>query len=294
MRAWPFSNPKTPGFGIAKSFYLTVLSSRPVLPSILDVVNPQGTGGAAVGFGAPLANVGKEALREPLGRGAYAIATKDRKTVLRMLVLSKDEAGYDPEAFARSSLAVGASPELLARMRATWTIAQLAYEAHDPGVYPALDFLLGVVARLATLTEGVVADAICQRYLLPQHLLQPRRMDPRIDARDHVAVLLKGRPDGVLAHTLGLQKFALPELEITGLSDTDQEAAAALLLSTSQGILLGRLLEVGQSLGDPRMPFQAAVGGFDRGLWEGIPVMELRPPTHASPSEALAAWRADS
>lgn len=295
MRPWQFSKPKNPGFGIARGFYLTVLASRAVLPSLLEIVNPQGSGGAIEGLGAPLSpESSKEALALPLARGAYAIATKDRKTVLKTLVINRDEAGFDPEAFAQSSLALTADPELLARVRATWTLVQLMFESHDAMVYPAADFLLKVAARLAELSDGVVGDSIAQRYLLPEAVFHQPRLDPRIDARDHVVADFVLKPDGLHAFTRGLQKFALPELEILSVGESDQEIAARFLLVLSQTILLGDLVKNGERFGSNRMPFEAREGGFDRAMWEGIPVLELLPPTSATSSEALHEWAKDT
>lgn len=292
MRPWQFGKPKTPGFGISRDFYLSVLCSASILPSIRDVVNPDGDGGAAVGFGAPLnaAAADKGLLRQPMERGAYAVVSKDKKTVLQLLVVSRDEAGYDPEAFAQSSMALGADPELLARIRGTWNLAQLRYESHDPMVYSALDFLLGVSARLAQLGDGVVADPISRRYMLPQGVFHPGRTDPRIDARDHVSVNFRVRKDGLHAYTLGLQKFNLPEHEILNLLDSDQRLAAAFLTGVAQKILQGDLTRSGDLFGSPSMFFQAREGGFDRALWENMPVFELLPPTAHTATEALQAW----
>lgn len=290
MRPWQFSKPKTPGFGISKGFYLTVLASKAVLPSIAQITNPHGDGGAVVGFGVPLKGGEKQLLDQPLARGAYAVATKDRKTVLRMLALSKDEAGFDPEVFARSTFAAEAEPELLARLRGTWTVVQFTYESHDPMVYPSLDFLQALVIRLATLADGVIADPICGRYLLPEQAAVNPRTDQRIDVRDHVVVKIRPRPDGWHAYTLGLQKLALPELEIGNLLDDDRTLAIRLLMALSQAMVLGHLLKSGDQLGSSRMPFEVREGGFDRSLWEGLTVNELLPPTKATAGEALAAW----
>ena len=128
MRAWRFSKPKTPGFGIDRGYYLSVLSSRPTLPTPLQLANPQTSGGAVEGFAAPLAaDASKDHLNMPMARGAYVVASKDRKTVLKMLVLSKEEAGFDPDAYATSALALDASQELVARLRGTWTLAQFTF-----------------------------------------------------------------------------------------------------------------------------------------------------------------------
>lgn len=292
MRPWQFSKPKNPGFGISQGFYLSVLCSKAVLPSIAEVVNPGGEGGAAAGFGAPLTrDTDKAALRRPLERGAYAVATKDRKTVLRMLVLGYEEAGYDPEAFGRSRLAIGADPELLARMRGTWNLAQFSFETHDAMVYPALDFLLGVTARLAMLAEGVVADPLAQRYRLPHETFRADRLDPRIDARDHIAV--HSRPDaaGEQVYTLGMRKFNLPEYEIFGVVPDDLELAGRFLIALSQRVLTGDLTKPGERFGAPKAQLEAREGGLDRALWEGVPVFELLPPTGSTVSDCLHAWQ---
>jgi hypothetical protein len=293
LKPWSFKKPKTPGFGIQKSFYLTILSSKSVLPAMLVIINPKGEGGAVEGFGAPLApNVPKDALGKPLERGAYAIASKDRKTVLRLLVLSKEEAGFDPEPFLQSSLAAELEPELLNRIRATWTIGQLTFESHDPMVYPSVDFLLDFAARFAELSDGVVADPISRRYLLPEEVRQPVRADPKIDARDVVGLSHRVRDDGIHLFTQGMQKFGLPEYEITSLEITDLRLAESLLLSLCQAAILGAIAKNGDKIGARGLELEIRDGGFDRGLWEGIDVFELLPPTLHTAGECLRAWQA--
>ncbi|HWA82377.1 MAG TPA: hypothetical protein VG820_03015 [Fimbriimonadaceae bacterium] len=279
-----FSRPKGPGFGISGSFYLSVLSARATLPAIVEVANPTGQGNAVVGFGVPLApDAPKESLRYPMVRGAYGLASKDRKTVLRMLVVSKEEAGFDPDTVARNSTSLGLSDELTDRIRATWSILQLHFESHDPSVYPALDFLLSCVFRLAALSEGAIADPISQRYLLPEQVFAKPRLNPLVDAREHVAVHLRGTTSGVHAYTRGLQKFALQELEIKSLSPGSEMVAERFLLAACQKILEGRLVGSGHKIGR----FEVREGGFDRELWEGIPCFELLPPTSTTATEAL-------
>lgn len=293
MRSWSFSKPKTPGFGIQRTYYLTVLSSKATLPPILLLINPKGEGGAVEGFGAPLApDVPKDALGRPMERGAYAIASKDQKTVLRLLVMSKEEANFDPEPFLRSALAAELDPELLNRVRATWTIGQLVFESHDPMVYPALDFQLEFAARFAELTDGVVADPVSRRYLLPEQVRQIVRADPKIDARDVVGLSHRAKETGIHLFTLGMQKFGLAELEIAGLELTDLRLAETLLVSLCQSALLGTFPENGDKVGAPGYEFEIRDGGFDRSIWEGVKVFELLPPTMKTPGECLRAWEA--
>jgi hypothetical protein len=292
VKPWQFGKPKTPGFGIQRDFYLTVLSSKPVMPPILALINPKGEGGAVEGFGAPLAaDAEQESLGRPMERGAYAIASKDRKTVLRLLVLSKEEAGFDPEPFLRSSLAAELEPELLNRIRATWTIGQLTIESHDPMVYAAIDFMLAIAARFGELTEGVIADPISRRYMLPDQVQQPVRADPRIDARDVVGLSHRIKPDGIHLFTQGMRKFDLEEYEIAGLEPIDLMLGESLLLSLCQSALLGGSAKNGDKVGAPGLEFEIRDGGFDRGLWEGIKVFELLPPTLHTVGECLREWQ---
>jgi len=293
MRPWQFGKPKTPGFGISRDYYLSVLCSRAVLPSIFEIANPEGMGGAVVGLGAPLGggNGGdRTALQKPLERGAYVVASKDRKTVIQILVVSKEEAGFDPEVFAQSQYAAGMSPELIARLKGTWNLAQLKFESHDPMVYSSLDMFLALAKRVAELSEGVVGDALCRRYMLPGDVIHPHRLDPRIDARDHVVVQFRARPDGIHAYTLGMHKFSLHEYEIHNLFEEDQVAAQTFLLALAQRVLIGDVTKEGDRFGSLKLPFEARVGGFDRSMWEGTPVFELLPPTAHTPGEVMRAW----
>lgn len=280
-----FSRPKGHGYGISGSFYTSVLATHARLPALLEVINPKGEGGAIVGYGIPMAaSATKESLAQPLVRGAYGMLSKDRKTAFQMLVLNRDESGFQPEAVARHSQSLGLDAEVVSRLRATWSVLQLRITAHDPDVYPTLDFILGLCQRLGTLTEGVIADPLSERYLLPNQLFVIPRVNPAVDAREHVNVQSRGSAAGVHTYTKGLQKFALHELEIQGLEPGSEVAAERLLYSAAQGVLEGKLLGPGASIGK----FKLAEGGGDRSLWEGIPVLELIPDRGVTVAEALA------
>jgi hypothetical protein len=226
-------------------------------------------------------------------RGSYVLATKDRKTVLRLLILSKEEAGFDPEVVARSPLVTLLDPEIVARIRATWTIAQATFSSHHPSVYPSIHFLLQVMQRIALLTDGVVADPASQRYLLPADAMHAGTTDTEVDVRDAVTVGFKDRQDGLYAYTLGLQKFSLPEFEVTGNLPGTENLLIEFLLGVSQSVLAGHVVASGQRVGARSIPFEIREGGFDRAMWEGIPVFELLPPTRNTPNEALLAWQAE-
>jgi hypothetical protein len=291
-RLFKFSKPKNPGYGIDKGFYLSVLAGHAQLPSPDEVANPAGARGAVEGFLAPLMEgATKEDLQRPLQRGIYALASKDRQTVIRLMVVSKEEAGFDTEAIARSRLGRTLSNEKLARIRATWTLLQLSFESHHAMVGPAMAFLFGAARRLAELTEGVVADPIAQRYLLPGEL--PDVAADRLEAPDHVEVEWVEGDGGRKAYTAGMRKFGLAEYELAGIGAGEDRVAEAFLLSVAQTRLNGREIEIGDRLGGRAYPFDVAPGGLDRGLWEGIPCMELLPGREGSVSECLRAWLAE-
>ncbi len=288
MRPWQFSKPKNPGFGISREFYVSVLSTRSVLPSLLELVSPDGANGSVVGFGVPLAEgKSKDALHQPLERGRYAIFSKDKKTCLDVMALSAQEAGFDPEAFARTSMAQALDPEVLTRVRGAWTLLQFRFQSHDAMVYPALDFLQDLCDRLATLCEGVVADPLAAKYRLPGTWRMPERLDPRVDAREHISFNTHG---GDSMFTSGMRKFVLPELEMQGLDAAWMKQAEAFLILACQNALLGDLIKQQDRLGAKARGFEALPGGLDRARWEGIPVFELVPPSGVTSGEALAAW----
>jgi hypothetical protein len=291
---WP-KKPKTPGFGISRNYYITVLAATATLPPARAVMNPKAEGGAIAGFIVPLAKSATKAdLDRPLMRGSYALGSPDRKTVLQLLVLSKDEVGYDPASFLRSEAAVGLSHELLARISATWTLLQLRFESHDPMVYNGVRFALSVAKRLAELTEGVVSDPICQTYRLPDDVFSAKPVDPRIDSRDVVRVWVKPMAEGkVTAFTLGMSKFDLHEAEIQEIDPKHSALAEAFLYQLTQEALLGDIYEIGDKVGGDACLLQVALGGLDRARWDGIPCFELIPPTGRTMDEALLAWAAE-
>ena len=277
LKAFKFSKPKGPGFGVSRHYYLSVLSTKPVMPVLWDLINPEGVNGAVVGFGAPLmAGATKDQLHQPMERGAYVLATKDRKTVVKLLILSKDEAGFDSEVLVRSQAALKIDPEIVARIRATWTIAQATFESHDPQVFPALHFHLMLMKRLGELTEGAIADPLSQRYLLPQDLLHPGTTDTGANIFDVATYGTASRPDGT-------HGFA-------GLAPDVTRLASEFLLSAAQTELNGSIITSGAKLGSFDALFEAREGGHDRALWEGIDVMELLPPTQMTATDALELW----
>lgn len=272
---------------------MTVLAGTAQLPTLRQVVDPKGTAGAVVGFGVPLAEgATKEDIDRPLKRGIYGIASHNRQTVLKLMVMPKEEAGFDPAPLLRSSEAKNLSQEHLARISATWSLLQFTFQTHEAMVYPALRFLVQVLRRFAELTDGVISDPISRVYKLPAELEHLPQADPRIDARDFVQV--KHGPDRGWAYTLGLQKFALPELEVFGVPPELQALADQFLIGVAQAVLTGNLISLGGYLGSKKCPLQIASGGLDRGNWEGIDCFELIPPSGASVGQALTQWLSEA
>ena len=289
-RIFKFAKPKNPGYGITKNFYLSVLAGHAQLPSPDEIANPQGARGAVEGFLAPLMSGStKDDLQKPLARGVYALASKDRKTVIKMMVVSREEAGFDTEAIAKSRFALEMTPEALARVRATWTLIQLTFESHDALVAPAMSFAYAAAKKMAELTEGVVADAVAQRYLLPEDLPNIA-LDQSLVAGDHVSIQIIEREGKRIAYTLGLQKFGLTEFELQNFDAAHDNSAAAFLLSIAQTSLNGTKIQIGDSVGAKSVSLDVAPGGLDQGLWQGVSCAELIPSRSKSVPECLDAW----
>lgn len=287
-----FTRPKGPGYGISKSFYLSVLTGSAAMPSLKQVIDPKGIDGAVVGMGAPLvASKDKSILEHPMQRGAYAFASLDQKTVIRGIVLSKEEAGFDPEVFVRL-LGANADTELLARIRTTWQLVQLTFESHDPNVWPAVDFVLSIAQRLGELTTGVIADPVSQVYKLPGDLISERDSDENFQVFDVVWPHFREIGNGMThLSTRGLVKFGFAELEFCEVREDTKEVAARFIMSLANQFLLGQKLTVGDIIGSKDSAFQLAEGGLDRALWDGIPCIEVIPQS-GDLSESLRKWNA--
>lgn len=272
-------SPRKSPLALSPEFYLTVLGCTARLPALSQLANPGAVGGAVEGLPVPLnRNATKDALDQPIERGAYAIASKNKKTLLSMIVMHPEEAGYDPTPVMNSPLAAAMHPDLLLRLRSTWHLVQFSFKTYDPAVYPALDLLLDVATRLATLSEGAIADPLAQRYLLPNELKMHPRAAPLADAREHIAVHRIPSGSKVRVFTKGMAKFALPELEMQDVRQERSFQAEAVLMSLAQEALLGSPIAEGDSVSvGGKGKLTAYPGGQDRGLWEGIAVLELLP-----------------
>ena len=292
-----FSKPKGPGFGLNKGFYLSILATGTTLPSIEEVIRPKGSvpiqGAFSLeGYGVPLVGGDdKSLLALPMRRGQYAIATPKRETVLRLTVVLREEAGFDPELITRSALAEQLPATAIERIRATTSVLQLTVESHDPAVYPAIDFMLSVAQRVAVLTNGVVADPLSQRYLLPEQVVLMPKVDSQVDAREMVAVHFLNQGAHAYVYTRGLQKIVQPELEMRNVPLDDLKSAQSFLMASAQGVFKGRLLKNGSKLPAGIQSFEVREGGTDSNFWGATPVLELVPPTGISVGGLLAAWQ---
>jgi hypothetical protein len=181
-------------------------------------------------------------------------------------------------------------------------LLQLTIESHDPMVYDAVKFMLLLARRLADLTDGVVADPICHTYKLPTDVFSSPQRDPRIDSRDVAHVWMHpfapaGMPreaGPISAYTLGMRKFSMPEVEIADFQAEHSRLAEAFLNQLCQEALLGDIYEIGDKVGGDACLLQVVPGGLDRARWEGIPCVELIPPTGSSMDDAILAWAAES
>jgi hypothetical protein len=265
MRAWQFSKPKGPGYAISKVYYLSVLSADVALPTPLTVVQPKGEGGAVTGFIAPLnPNASKDSLQVPIVRGTYVVASKDRKTVLRLMMMRADESGVDPRRLA-SAAGIQFVPEWL---------FQITFESHAVEVVPAVEFLLELVNRLGLLVNGVIADPICQRYLDPSSVYVHPRPQGLIHAKEHVVVVPRAYAGGSSLITLGMQKFALPEFEVHLMPGLSEATVRAVLAEATQFCFSSKPVSEGSVHSFAGIKTQVRTGGFDP-AWQGIPVWEL-------------------
>jgi hypothetical protein len=215
--------------------------------------------------------------------GPFAAATLDRKTVIRVDVMGRDDQQFNPSLYADGAAALGYPSEVVLRLKSAWRLIQFRFESFDPEVKPSTDFLLGIVQGLAALGDGVVADPLAMRYLLPVDVLRPDRLPDAVDAREFVAVHAKSARGGGLM-TRGLVKFDLPEVEMNGLNEAETAAAGRFLLMAAQALLMGNDLAPGSNF----QRFTAALGGLDAAPGEKAPVIELLPPTGKSPGEVLS------
>lgn len=210
-----FSKNRTTNFGISKDFYLTIFCPQSSLPPLRELIAHRSMARAVLGMGTPLAAMESEdVIGEPLRRGAYACVTMNRKTVVRMLVMRRDECTVDIDALAAEKDQVGLDQELISRIQAAWFLAQLSYESYDPQAFASIRFLYRLADRLAELTEGVIADPLAERYLKPGTWYRESHDEAPIDPLELVTVSEVPGPNGPRLMTAGMKKLDLPEYAV--------------------------------------------------------------------------------
>lgn len=283
---WPFGKPKTPGFGISKSFYLSVMATKAALPSPAEVARP-GDDSPLEGFFVPIdGKTDRERLTQPIERGVYAASSIDQKTVLRVVVVPKEVGMPGWEKMADDWEARGCH-EVAQNIRSCWTLIQLSFEAHDPMVASSLKFLRALAARVARLTDGLIADPLAAVFAKPEEYEEPNPAQFPIWAPQHVHVHSREVQGELHVYTKGLQKFALSEFEAYGVALEHLPKMTAILLALAQEALLGRKFEIGDKV---RMgsTFDLAVGGLDAALWEGVSCLELLPESGSNWESSLS------
>lgn len=272
-----------------------MLAATAVLPSINDLVDPSGEGGRVPGMAVPLASgATKEDLDRPLQRGVYAVSSPDQKTVLKLRVFSKEEARFSPESVLDSVLGANLDLDSRERIRATWTILQLTYESYDPDLYPALRFLLEVASKLATLSEGLIADPLSRIYRKASSVPSPAQPGMEFNVLDFVATEKTFEHDTWTVRTAGLVKFDQPEIQISQVPEAFVRAAESLMMSVSSGIMRGKTLSVGDKLisetGWIVAGSASELGPIAKELGIGSRMYELLPAGSKTVSESLAEW----
>ena len=288
-----FGKHKTPGYGINRGFYLSVLAAQAPLPCLPEIVTPKGENGTVKGFGVPLSkDATKNCLNEALARGAYAVASEDQKTVIKLLIMSKEEAGFSPPATIESAKSFHLTSEVKERMLSTWSIAQLTFESHHPMVFPAVRLILELADRIASLTGGLVADPLSRSYRMPGEVPTAFTTDGSLDVRDVVSVKTVEGEEGPWAFTMGMHKFNLHEYEIQGFSPVLMPIVTDLLYAVGQQRLSGEVLQGGDTIGSESaaMCLEAGAGPC---LPAGVPCYRITP-SHTSLDEALTAWAAEA
>lgn len=279
-----FSKPKGPGFGLSKSFYVSALATKASLPSLLEVVNPKGEGGAVKGYGIPFAkDATPESLRQPMSHQAFLIASPDKKTLIRMIVVSEADSGMRADQILDSPYGQTLSPEVRNTIAAVWTLFQFTVESHDATVKPSLDFMMALACRVAEITDGVVADPLRRSYLLASdYHLEQFQVESHFDVMEH------REGDDVYLVTLGMLKINQPEFEIGPILNQDLLLGAALLKD-----LLRQTFDRGPwGEGDriPNSSLTLSVGSSLLDFWGRTAVLRVVPPVSQSLSESLNQW----
>jgi hypothetical protein len=157
-------------------------------------------------------------------------------------------------------------------------LATLVFKGYSPDVYQSVRFMLNVAARLAALTDGVVADPLAETYRLPEDFSQANPLDPRIDFRDVGVIKAIRESGGVWVSTRGMTKFNLPEYEVYGVSEAEVTPVGEMLVLAGQEALLGSSLPIGETISTPMGSFETMRGTKNRVKWGERSTIEILRP----------------
>lgn len=293
MPIWPFGKRKQPsGLTLNRNFYLSVLAPGRGLPPLLSLINPDGSNGAVTGFGAPLSEgASRDLLNMPMPTGAYALTTRAQDTVVQMDVFTmKQVPSFSVPRTAAEREAAGITPEVAQRLdRAEYLVNFLIRGYRD--ALESTRFFLDLVARMGTISEGAVADALAEAYRLPGDLALKSRLHPLVDFREIGTVRLAPDDDGTLwVSSRGLIKFNLPEFEMFGVPREYSDAAARMIAAAGQQALIGMPMRPGESAFSPNSPLLIHEGTRNRHLWGDRPTLEFRDPGGTGAAKGVRAW----
>lgn len=253
-----------------------VLVAEP--PALTDAVNPEGSGGAVVGYparGETGSDPEFDRLDSPLElEETYWLMSPGHAMV--ELHVFEDTTPQDDRVPDRVMWrASGIDEEIAQAIRAARYALALALRMTGDSVPDAVNFATMVAERLAEAGDGVVRDIEAYRFFAPGGW----QVDDRVgdaDPREHIVVHSVSEDGGpAWIHTHGLVKFGRPEFEIYDVPPDIVEAVGIGILDMAAYVMGGALVEAGQTLGDPDVPIRARRGGRDREHWEDTPVLEL-------------------
>lgn len=293
MPIWPFRKRKQPsGLTLNRNFYLSVLAPGRDLPPLLSLINPDGSNGAVAGFGAPLSEgASRDLLNVAMPSGAYGLTTRSQDTVVQMDVFTLEQVpSFAIPKTPGERKAAGITAEVAARLdRAEYLINFVIRGYRD--ALESTRFFLDAVARMGTISDGAVADALAEAYRQPGDLTLKNRLHPLVDFREIATVRIAPDVNDLLwVSSRGLIKFNLPEFEMYGVPRKYCDAAARMIAAAGQQSLIGMPMRPGESAFSPNSPLVICEGTRNRNLWGDRPTLEFRDPGGSGAANGVRAW----
>ncbi len=294
MRLWPFSGKqKSPELVINKNFFMAVFTTETTLPTILQVINPDGTNGAVQGFGAPLMeNASRDLLNTPISSGDYALATKDRTTVIRLVVRAKGEDPTPDTAALTQAEAeyYGLDTESFQYLKRCERFMVLHFAGYSPKVFDSIRFLFDLISRLALLTQGLIYDPLAECYRKPSELDRNSNVQESVDALNLCKIKTVRGAQGIWCSTRGLSKLNLPEFEMYDVPQELTDVAALMLILAAETVLMGTKMKPGETAFAPDSPLRIVAGTKNRDDWGDRPTLEFRG-SNGSIADGILAWQ---